>query len=234
MRDAQVRFGHDDNEGSGQGIIELKDLYFFLDAVRLVERTGELNAGEREAFRAWLGWYREWLDTAPAAVAASKRLNNHGVFFDLQRASIAAFLADSAMLAGIGRRARERLTDQIAPDGSLPRELSRTRPRHYTLSTLQGWTTLARILSSVGDDLWQHRAGEGQRLVRALHWLAANIDSHGATSMDMIDPHRLWPLLLDLARHDPEAMIPNAEAQTATPVFHPDEGIAPFWMWRRP
>ena len=233
MRYAQVRFGHDDNEGNGQGIIELKDLYFFLDAVRLIERAGVLDASEGEAFRSWLGSYRQWLDTAPAAVAASKRLNNHGMFFDLQRASIAAFLGESAMLAGIGRRTRERLVDQIAPDGSLPKELSRTRPRHYTLFTLQGWTTLARILSSVGDDLWQQRAGEGPGLVRALHWLAANIDSHHTTPMDAIDPHRLWPLLLDLARHDPEATIPNAEAQTVTPVFHPDEGIAPFWMWRR-
>ncbi|CAN7678872.1 alginate lyase family protein [Mesorhizobium caraganae] len=231
MRYAQVRFGHDDNEGNGTGIIELKDLYFFLDAVRLIERAGALDATERETFRSWLGSYSTWLDTAPAAVTESYRANNHGVFYDLQRASIAAFLGDSTKLAGIGLHARERLADQIASDGSLPKELARTRPIHYTLFTLQGWTTLARILTSIGDDLWQHRANQGQGLVQALHWLAANIDSRQAT--EAIDADRRWPLLLDLVRHDPEATIPAAEAGAAKPLFHPDEGIAPFWPWRR-
>jgi hypothetical protein len=51
------------------------------------------------------------------------------------------------MLAKIGLYARESLAGQIATDGSLPKELSRTRPRHYVMFTLQGWTAPARVLS---------------------------------------------------------------------------------------
>ncbi|TGU36524.1 hypothetical protein EN795_36750, partial [bacterium M00.F.Ca.ET.152.01.1.1] len=80
MRYAQVRWGHDNNEGPGYGILDLADLYFFLDAVRLVERSGALDARDSQAFRAWLRSYCEWLDTAPAAIFEFYRLNNHGVF----------------------------------------------------------------------------------------------------------------------------------------------------------
>ena len=235
MRYAQVRFGHNKDEGTGYGIIELKDLYFFLDAVRLIERTGALDERDRRAFRSWLGSYCEWLNTAPAAVMEFRSNNNHGVFYDLQRASIAAFLGDSAMLARIGLYAKERLADQIATDGSLPREMSRTRPWHYAMFTLQGWTSLARLLSSVGDNLWQHRAAEGQGLTTALRWLAANFDKQSTTPLEFVDPERTTPLLLDLARHDREwTGSPAVAAASLKPVFHPDEAIAPFWIWRTP
>ncbi|KQU79266.1 hypothetical protein ASD12_15630 [Mesorhizobium sp. Root102] len=233
LRYAQVRSGHDSNEGSGHGIIELKDFYFFLDAVRLIERTGVLGDEEREAFRAWLGSYREWLDTAPAAATAFYSSSNQGTFYDLQRASIATFLGDSATLAKVSLYARERFAAQVAADGSLPRELLRTRPRHYAMFTLQGWTSLARVLSSVGDNLWQHRTAEGLGLVQALRWLVAHENKPHTMSAETIDPDRLGPLLLDLADHDPTGIPPADLERSTKPIFHPDEAIAPFWPWRR-
>lgn len=233
LRYAQVRSGHDNNEGSGHGIIELKDFYFFLDAVRLLERTGVLGDEDRDAFRAWLGSYCEWLDTAPAAATAFCSSSNQGTYYDLQRASIATFLGDSATLAKISLYARERLATQIAADGSLPRELSRTRPRHYAMFTLQGWTSLARVLSSVGDNLWQHKTAEGLGLVQALHWLVAHENKPHTMSAETVDPDRLGPLLLDLTHHDPAGMPPADLGRATKPIFHPDEAIAPFWLWRR-
>ena len=233
LRYAQVRSGHNGDEGQGYGIIELKDLYFFLDAVRLIERAGALNQTDREAFRSWLSSYAQWLDTAPAGRFAFHRPNNHGVFFDLQRAAIAAFLGDGATLAKTGLYARERLIEQIAADGSLPRELTRARPRHYVVFSLQGWTSLARLLSSIDDDLWGFKAGAGQGLPQALSWLAAHLDTLGSDEARQSEPVR--PLLEDLARHGPKDVSPQAmEAAANTPMFHPDHAIAPFWIWRRP
>ncbi|WP_245489397.1 MULTISPECIES: alginate lyase family protein [unclassified Mesorhizobium] len=234
MRYAQVRWGHDNNEGPGYGILDLADLYFFLDAVRLVERSGALDARDSQAFRAWLRSYCEWLDTAPAAIFEFYRLNNHGVFFDLQRAAIAAFLGDGAALAKAGLYARERIADQIAADGRLPEELSRPRPRHYALSALQGWTALARVLSSVGDDLWAYRAKDGQGLVAALRWAAAHSDTLATIRGETFDGERIQPLLDDLARHHPDQAAPaGSQPGAAKLVFHPDCAIPPFWIWRR-
>lgn len=235
MRYAQVRSGRDNNEGPGYGILELADLYFFLDAIRLIERTGALAERDRQVFRDWLLSYCEWLDTAPAASFEFYRLNNHGVFFDLQRASIAAFLGDGAALAKAGLFARERIADQIAADGRLPEELSRTRPRHYAMFALQGWTALARILSSVGDDLWQYRARDGQGLIKALRWVAAHAEALGTMPSETFDNARIQPLLDDLARHDFDETLPSGVQLQATKlIFHPDCAVPPFWIWRRP
>ncbi|TPL04702.1 alginate lyase family protein [Mesorhizobium sp. B2-4-16] len=233
MRYAQVRWGRDNNEGPGYGILELVDLYFFLDAVRLIERSGALDERDSQAFRAWLRSYCEWLDTAPAAQFEFYRLNNHGVFFDLQRAAIAAFLGDGAALAKAGLHARERIADQIAADGSQPEELSRTRPRHYAMFALQGWTSLARILSSVDDDLWAYRAKDGPGLVGALRWAAAHADTLATIPGETFDKERIRPLLDDLARHD-ETAPAVVQPEATTLIFHPDCAIPPFWIWRRP
>ncbi|MDX8528172.1 alginate lyase family protein [Mesorhizobium sp. MSK_1335] len=234
MRYAQVRWGRDNNEGPGYGILELADLYFFLDAVRLIERSGALGERDSQAFRAWLGSYCEWLDTAPAAMFEFHRLNNHGVFFDLQRAAIAAFMGDGAALAKAELYARERIADQIASDGRLPEEMSRTRPRHYAMFALQGWTALARILSVVGDNLWAYRAKDGQGLVDALRWMAAHADTLATISGETFDEERIRPLLDDLGRHDFDKTAPAGEQpEPARLVFHPDCAIPPFWIWRR-
>ncbi len=235
MRYAQVKFGHNGDEGQGYGVIELKDLYFFLDAVRLVERTGALDQSDREAFRLWLSAYAQWLDTAPAGRFAFHRPNNHGVFFDLQRAAIAAFLGDAATLAKTGLYARERIIEQIAPDGSLPRELARARQRHYVVFALQGWTNLARLLSSIDDDLWGFEASGGQGLPRAMSWLAAHVDTLSLGPDESWQTESMRPLLEDLARHGPRDVSPQlTEAAAGTPIFHPDHAIPPFSIWRRP
>ncbi|MBA1140782.1 alginate lyase family protein [Mesorhizobium neociceri] len=207
---------------SQQSVFALGDLHFFLDAVRLVERAGGLNGQDREDFRAWLGSYGKWLITAPAT-----EFGNHGVVSDLQRASIAMFLNDGATLARVRLRARERLAAEIASDGSL---LNQTSSLHDTMLALQGWTSLARLLSSVGDDLWRHQAAEGQGLIPALRRFAANI---GSQDNETIDRDLARPVLFDLACHDPETTtLADIGAMTARQLFHPDQGIAPFWFWR--
>jgi len=235
LRYAQVQFGHNDNEGVGFGIIDFKDLYFFLDAVRLIERTGALSKPDGRAFRSWLGSYAEWLDTAPAGRFARRRANNHGVFFDLQRVAIAAYLADGATIAKTGLYARERLIEQIAADGSLPRELSRPRQRHYVMFGLQGWTALARLLSPAGVDFWRYRAAEGQGLGKALGWLATHFDTLATNANETREVERIQPLLADLGRHRCDKAAPaGVDAMERKTIFHPDCAIPPFWIWRRP
>ncbi|TIT82026.1 MAG: hypothetical protein E5W56_06790, partial [Mesorhizobium sp.] len=134
-----------------------------------------------------------------------------------------------------GLHARERIAHQLAADGSLPEELSRTRPRHYAMFALQGWTALARILSSVGDDLWAYRTKDGQGLVKALRWVAAHAGTLATLPGEAFDPARDRPLLDDLARHNVEETAPpDAHAEATKLMFHPDCAIAPFWIWRRP
>jgi hypothetical protein len=72
-------------------------------------------------------------------------------------------------------RFRTRLIpEQIAPDGSQPRELVRTKPYSYCLFNLDVLATAARILSQ-DDDLWRFETADGRSLAKALAFMAPYI-----------------------------------------------------------
>jgi hypothetical protein len=171
LRFAQIARGHDRDENPGRGVLDFCGLQYFLDAVRLIERTGALDLDSCTAFRNWLLSYADWLRESPAGHWARRAPNNHGTFYDVQTAAIASFLGDAGMLVAVLRRARTRLSLQFEADGSQPLELSRTRPLHYCHYNLAGWTALARLAEGVGDDLWNFRTPEGRGLELAIRWL---------------------------------------------------------------
>jgi hypothetical protein len=234
LKYAQVIAGHHNNEGIGHGIIEFKDVHFMLDGVRLLERIGALTDDDRSAFKAWLTSYAAWLDGSAAGRYELRHHNNHGLFFDVQRTAIAAFLGDAATLARHRLFARERMCCQIALDGSLPAELVRPRPGHYVVFTLQGWTMLATILRGVGDDLWNYRTASNQGLKAGLAWLAEKVGADPRLVADeSVDWSRAGPLLLDLReKYGVDVDGEQIERALKKPVFHVDEGIPPFWFLR--
>lgn len=142
---AQVHPGH--SEITGFGVIEMKDLYFLLDAVRILERAGAMDATATAAFRAWLEKYLVWLRTSPQGTAERPGRNNHGTCYDLQLGAIAAV---ARRRAGVGcskcfAACARALLDQFAADGSQPEELKRTPSQHYAAFNLQSWLNLARL-----------------------------------------------------------------------------------------
>src|SRR5262249_37559653 len=92
LRFAQTIAGSASPEGRPTGVIEFRDIYVLLDAVRLLERTGELTDGERKAFADWLATYRNWLLDSQQGISECRTGNNHGTYFDLQSAAIDAYL----------------------------------------------------------------------------------------------------------------------------------------------
>jgi len=230
---AQVRRGHDGDVGMGSGIIEFKDLYYLLDAARLLAKSGAIDGSDTEALRGWLHAYVQWLRTSEAGQRECAAGNNHGVYFDVQLGAIAAFLGDADIAAEVRNRARLRLLSQISADGSQPHELERTKPRHYVCFSLSGWTTLARIVSSFGGNLWDLKPPGGGSLSAAFEWLArAEAESLWVDRPEDIARNRMDPLWQDCRIHFPHIDAPT-QATVATAVYHPDFGIAPFWELAR-
>ena len=95
---AQVRLGRNNDQGVSSGIIEMKDLYFFLDAVRILQTSEALSPTELSRLRKWLREYLQWLRTSPQGNQERSTQNNHGMYYDLQVASIAAFLDEKILL----------------------------------------------------------------------------------------------------------------------------------------
>lgn len=220
---AQLRLGQETGDGWGFGVIEFKDLYFFLDAVRLLRQVGTFTDADDAAFKTWLSDYLLWLDTSPQGRAERAAANNHGTCYDLQTAAIAAYVGDSARLIETFHTSRERLFRQFGVAGDQPHELARTQPLHYVAFNLQSWLNLAALAGRCGDDLAWFAPRRGGGLSQALDWGLHYLASHAAGSD--FDASRCIPLRAALAELGGEP--PRLDLRR--PLFHPHDGVAPFW-----
>lgn len=168
---AQVRMGHNGNLGAPAGIIETKDIYFYLDAVKILMESGVLDDKVVTAFKGWLSDYLGWLLESNQGIAERLALNNHATSYDLQVIAIAEFIGDEATLFDVLARAQSRIAQQFAADGSQPEELARTNSLHYSCFNYQEWINIARIAKKWGVNLWDYEHKDGASLRKGGEWL---------------------------------------------------------------
>lgn len=121
LRYAQVRRGRNWNQGTGAGIIELKDLYYFLDAVRILDAGGALPEATRAGLETWLRAYLAWLETSRQGARERGARNNHGAYYDLQTAAILAWLGSASRCAACWSAPRPGSSPRYPRTGPSPR-----------------------------------------------------------------------------------------------------------------
>ena len=234
LRYSQVRMGHRNNQGSNSGLIETKDFYFLLDAIRLLEQSGYWTSQDREDLQSWLSEFRQWLEESSQGQRELRTQNNHGTYFDLQLASICAYLDDVRSLSHIFQRSQLRIMQQITPTGEQPEELRRTTTAHYCAFNLQGLLNLAQLASCIGYNLWSVKSYDGRSLEQAMKWL---IPFYGKPwpfeQIDEFDGDRLLPIYWIAQRHYSHTEFFPSRAIgplfSSKPVFFPHDGIQPYW-----
>ena len=231
MMYSHVRMGHNNNIGANDGIIELKDMYYYLDAIRIFMSAGAIPSEMLEKFKEWLSSYLQWLVYSPHGIKECCAQNNHGTYYDLQVASIAAFLDEQDILTETLIRAQTRVAKQFESDGSQPEELRRTITAHYCCFNFIGWINLSEIASKWGIDLWKHETKEGAGLVKGAKWLLdlKDIDWPYA-QIDVFDQDRflpIWHRVPDICR--PSNSKARGTKYDIKPKYHPHDGIRPYW-----
>jgi len=232
---AQVRRGHNKNKGNSSGLIEMKDLYYFLDAVRLLESEQVLSRDEQARFRGWFAKYLEWLKESPQGQKERSSPNNHGTYYDLQVASIAVFLGEHRLVRQTLLDSRLRMIEQFDAQGRQPEEMKRTITAHYCCFNLQGWIHLAELAQACGEDLWHFKGSEGQGLCQTMKWLLSHIGRDWPYQQDEeFDQERLYPVYYIFIKHygQLESVNPGTvpPANEIKPLFFPHDGIRPFWQ----
>ncbi len=158
--------------GRPTGIIETVQLISLTDAICMLETSQSWTHEDDTGMKNWFSNYLDWLLTSQFGVEEGNALNNHGVWYDAQVASFAWFVGRDDLAARTVKEAmKRRIQAQIEPDGSMPRELARTRSMHYTMYNLEAFITLARVGDRVGVNLWDHRTGDGRSLRVAIDFL---------------------------------------------------------------
>jgi hypothetical protein len=230
---AQVRTSKGEAKGTARGLIEMKDLYFFLDAVRLLERSGTFAEADKTALHEWMRDYLDWLLESEQGQEECRAANNHGTCYDLQVAAIAAYLGDVDVLATTFRRSRERIAGQFSKNGSQKHELTRTQTEHYCAFNLQSWINLANLAERCGDTLWHYEGKEGRNLAAGFHWMLSKY-CQGKWPYEQIaafDKDRYLPIIYCAqARYTSNDTANRALGFLRKPFFFPHDGIMPFWM----
>jgi alpha-glucosidase len=178
--------------GRGTGIIDTIHLVEVVRAAELLQAAPVWDTSEKAAVRAWFTQYLEWLTTHPYGIAERDAKNNHGTCWVMQVAAFAHFTGDDKLLAYARDRFKTVLVpNQIAPDGSFPEELRRTKPYGYSLFNLDALATVAEIISTSSDNMWTFETPDGRGLRRAMEYMVPYIRNKKA-----------WPKPPDVMYYD--------------------------------
>ena len=174
--------------GRGIGIIDTIHLVEVAQAVRALDADGGLDADAARRIRMWFADYLGWMTTHPYGIDERDHGNNHSSAWALQAAAFARLAGDEAVLDDVRERFKAVLVpEQMAADGSFPKELDRTKPYGYSLFNLDVLGMVAEVASSPDDDLWAFELADGRGMRRALAYMAPYIEDKGR-----------WPLPPDV------------------------------------
>jgi hypothetical protein len=159
--------------GRSIGVIDTLHLCEVALGVEALRGSKALNANEEAAATDWFRDYLTWIRTHPYGIEESKAHNNHGTCAWLQIACFAHLTGNQATLTEARQHLKEvLLPSQMAPDGSFPDELRRTKPYGYSIFNLDVMTALAVVLSTKEENLMLFTLPDGRSLVKGVEFLA--------------------------------------------------------------
>lgn len=185
---AQAIFGV--SKGRGIGIIDTLHLVEVARAATLLDRGSVLRDGAE--VRRWFADYLDWMRTSKNGQDERDAKNNHGTCWVLQAGEFARFTGNPDVMQWCRDRFRTTLVPmQIAPDGSLPLELARTKPYSYSLFDMDVLCGIAQSLSTSRESLWSFASPDGRSLKKMMEFM-----------FPFIDDKSKWPYAHDVEHWD--------------------------------
>jgi hypothetical protein len=161
--------------GRGTGVIDTLHLIEVSRAARHLETARVLTPAEFAGVRDWFAQYLGWMRASKNGKEEEAAKNNHGSCWVAQAAAFAAFTGNRDALAECREHFKNHLMpEQIAPDGSFPLELARTKPYSYSLFDLDVLAIVCQIASAPDDspnNLWQFQLPNGDRFKKAVDFM---------------------------------------------------------------
>ena len=149
--------------GRGTGIIDT------LHLVEVARAAWFLDVAE---VKPWFAEYIKWLTTHKYGTDERDAKNNHGTCWCTQVAAFAHLTGDREQTGYCRNRLKTLLIpNQMAPDGSFPEELRRTKPYGYSLFNLDAMAILVQTLTTKEDNLWKWQLPDGRGMAKAVAWM---------------------------------------------------------------
>jgi hypothetical protein len=241
------------------GTSEMNGMYFFLDAVRIVETSGALSTTEIDKLHIWFRDYLQRLvetngpdqdimiGKSQSDVPDNFAPNHRGLYFDIQLASVAAYCGNLTLAVHTLHRTLARLDAHVNSIGAMRQEECGDRNcEDFIAFALSGWSVAARIASTVGIDYWRRFPVRKQsKLCLAMEYnsfLLRNRDPCAqSNTVGDNTATRWWPLLFEAKLHCPHSEIQHISSSSpeifgASKCHHPafSGEVAPFWNLNLP
>src|SRR5215203_4963944 len=162
--------------GRGIGIIDTIQLMEVVQGLMVMLDAKSVDAQNLAAIRNWFNHYLQWLTTHKYGKDEMNAENNHGTCWVMQVASFAKFTGNKKILDFCSDRYKMvLLPNQMATDGSFPREIRRTKPYGYSIFNLDAMTTACQILSTKEDNLWNYQTVDGKSIKKGIEFLYPSV-----------------------------------------------------------
>jgi len=164
--------------GRGIGIIDAIQLMEVAQGLYMMQQSPAMDQEALNQVKQWFAQYLDWVTSHQYGIDEMNAANNHGTCWVMQVASFAKFTGNQKWMDFCSDRYKKvLLPNQMAPDGSFPRELARTKPYGYSLFNLDAMATVCQILSSKEDDLWSYQTTDGRSIKKAIAFLYPYINN---------------------------------------------------------
>ncbi len=182
---------HGVSTGRSWGIIDTVHLVEVARAASLVAPK-LMTAADNAALRGWFRSYLDWMQTSDNGRKERDAANNHATCWALQAAEFARLAGDEATRQEVREHyLKVLLPDQMAENGSFPRELARTKPYSYSIFNFDAMTMLCVSLGGTGANLLTFRLQDGRGICRAAAFLYPYLKDKSA-----------WPYRKDVEHFD--------------------------------
>lgn len=158
--------------GRGIGIIDTIHLMEVAQGVRVMQESNLLEDNVLAEIKDWFSQYLVWLTTHQYGIDEMNAKNNHGTCWTMQVASFAKFTDNKELMEFCSDRYKTiLLPNQMAVDGSFPKELARTKPYGYALFNLDAMAMICQVLSTHEDDLWSFQTDDGRSIQKGIQYM---------------------------------------------------------------
>ena len=158
--------------GRGIGIIDTIHLIEVALAVEVIQKSKVISEQKIENIKTWFAQYLKWLTTHPYGIKERDNGNNHSTCWAMQVAAFARLTNNNEQLEFCETFYKTvLLPEQMAKDGSFPKELSRTKPYGYSIFNLDAMSGLAQLLSTTSNNLFEYESQNGKSLKLGIHFL---------------------------------------------------------------
>ncbi len=141
-------------------------------AIKTIENSSSINTDDLLAIKNWFSNYLNWLTTHKFGEKERDNGNNHSTCWALQVAAFALLVDDKTQLEYCRNFYKNTLLpNQMALDGSFPKEIARTKPYGYSLFNLDAMVSLVQLLSTKKENLYYYKTKDGKSIQLGMEFL---------------------------------------------------------------